>query len=55
MRLSTENDTTEVSTSLDIGGASFAATGMNSKPVTNIACAPGTCKTFCWIENERNR
>ena len=44
-RLSTDIDRTAASVSLDIGGPSLLHLGRNSKPVTNIECAFGMCKT----------
>lgn len=45
--LSTDIDTTAASVSLEIGGPSLLSNGKNSKPVTNIECAAGMCKTRC--------
>jgi hypothetical protein len=51
MRLSTEIEMTDASQSLVIAGPSKLFTGRNSKPVMNIECAPGTCKTRCKKRN----
>lgn len=45
--LSTDIDSTAASLPLDIGGPSVFSIGKNSKPVTNIECAAGMCRTRC--------